>query len=414
MIQCKREKELGPTRVRKIIEDAVDSKNPPYGYILAAPANFSKKAYDEFRTTLVNRGVQEFHLFGRAELEDMLYMPKNDRILFAFFGVSLSSKKRTRVSDIRTTVNNKNKLYSVLEAADDGLASAHVLIRDINDKHYPDETKYPDFDEKPRWKEYIASQFYAEGVRFNSREYFGYINHETKEWDYCPAVDLLYRESDHQNVEREEREKTNSLREKAQSFWEHLPRSLQGKYVVDGFVSYANFSFIDKRGDPAYKFPHLYIDFGNKGPFDSAWYLMKYGHDEWHSLDGYKRIEMFPKKLPERKFGRIYKDRKIKMHPHVVAQLRRHNRAEVFDLEGAYEFLKQGDVIHVEDADEQKSNFKTFAEVTHRYSINWADLIEKRPEIGWQMPDRSEPMKADRTVHVLEVVLIYEHQFSEK
>jgi hypothetical protein len=110
MIQCKREKELGPTRIRVIIADAVQASDPPYGYILAAPANFSKKAYDAFRTELSERGVQEFHLFGRAELEDMLFMPKNDRVLFAFFGVSLASKKRTRVTEIRAAANNKNKL----------------------------------------------------------------------------------------------------------------------------------------------------------------------------------------------------------------------------------------------------------------------------------------------------------------
>jgi hypothetical protein len=37
----------------------------------------------------VNKGVSEFHLLGRAELDDMLYQPKNDRILFAVFGISL-------------------------------------------------------------------------------------------------------------------------------------------------------------------------------------------------------------------------------------------------------------------------------------------------------------------------------------
>ena len=33
----------------------------------------------------------EFYLWGAGELEDMLYQPKNDHILFAFFGISLTS-----------------------------------------------------------------------------------------------------------------------------------------------------------------------------------------------------------------------------------------------------------------------------------------------------------------------------------
>src|SRR6266581_467938 len=41
MIQGKREKEIGPKKVRSILED-VDANDPPYGYILAAPVNFSK------------------------------------------------------------------------------------------------------------------------------------------------------------------------------------------------------------------------------------------------------------------------------------------------------------------------------------------------------------------------------------
>lgn len=84
MIQGKREKEIGPKRIKEILSD-VDPKNPPYGYILAASANFSKESYDAFREELRKKGVMEFYMWGKAELEDMLHLPKNDRILFFFF-----------------------------------------------------------------------------------------------------------------------------------------------------------------------------------------------------------------------------------------------------------------------------------------------------------------------------------------
>ena len=48
MIQGKREKSIGPQKIKSIIAD-IDAENPPYGYILAASANFSKKSYDVFR-----------------------------------------------------------------------------------------------------------------------------------------------------------------------------------------------------------------------------------------------------------------------------------------------------------------------------------------------------------------------------
>src|SRR5664280_510306 len=60
MIQGKREKEIGPKKIRKILSD-IDTQNPPYGYILAASANFSKDSYDIFREELRNKGVMEFY-----------------------------------------------------------------------------------------------------------------------------------------------------------------------------------------------------------------------------------------------------------------------------------------------------------------------------------------------------------------
>ena len=42
MFQCKRESEIGPTKVAQIIDDGLKSGDPPYGYVLVAPANFSK------------------------------------------------------------------------------------------------------------------------------------------------------------------------------------------------------------------------------------------------------------------------------------------------------------------------------------------------------------------------------------
>jgi hypothetical protein len=67
MIQGKREKTLTPSDVKKILDD-VDADDPPYGYILAASAVFSKKSYDVFRDELRNKGVMEFYLWGRPEL----------------------------------------------------------------------------------------------------------------------------------------------------------------------------------------------------------------------------------------------------------------------------------------------------------------------------------------------------------
>src|ERR1700678_2576956 len=52
MFQCKREAKLGPGEVSRIIGECIKAGSPPYGFVLAAPANFSKKSFDAFRDEL--------------------------------------------------------------------------------------------------------------------------------------------------------------------------------------------------------------------------------------------------------------------------------------------------------------------------------------------------------------------------
>src|ERR1700730_7380427 len=133
MFQCKREAAIGPSKVAQIIDDGVKPDDPPYGYVLAAPANFSKKSFDVFREELRKRGVMEFYLWGRAALEDMLHWPKNDHVLFTFFGISLANRRKSRATNIRAIVSRKNRLMRTL-----GEQPRHkpILARDTEDIHY--------------------------------------------------------------------------------------------------------------------------------------------------------------------------------------------------------------------------------------------------------------------------------------
>jgi restriction endonuclease len=411
MIQCKREKELGPGRIKAIIADAVQVSDPPYGYILAAPANFSKKAYDAFRVSLSERGVQEFHLFGRAELEDMLYMPKNDRILFAFFGVSLTSKKRTRVTEIRAAVNNKNKLWSILGGGDhfDLFTQAHVLIRDINDTHYPRKDECPDFDRLPRWKEYIACEFYADGLRFHIREHFAYINREKKEWDCIPVIDLLHRESE---ADRDDRQSLLELRRRVTDFWEHLPRTNQAKLIVDGIVLYERFAFIDKVGDPLFRFPHLYVEYSPHGPFDGHWKFLQPNRHTFVRLEEYTRVEIFPADFPNLTRGMVYRDKSIWMGPQDLARLQHDSRSVFLDGANEYAFLKPRDVIQV--ASRGTKQEPAFAALTHRFECSVSEFYEQDPHPLWELQQRlgREPDPAE-IVHVLELKIVYEAELDQ-
>jgi hypothetical protein len=81
MIQCKRERSVEPARDKGIVrESLVGDGQAPYGFILVFLANFSKKAYDTFRGELRKQGVQDFYLWGKAELENMLLLPKTHTV----------------------------------------------------------------------------------------------------------------------------------------------------------------------------------------------------------------------------------------------------------------------------------------------------------------------------------------------
>jgi hypothetical protein len=89
LIQYKREKSLTPAKIKKHLDDIPDtSTDGLYGVIFVAACDFSKKTRDVFRDWCRSKGISEAHIWGKAELEDQLYQPKNDGLLFAYFGLA--------------------------------------------------------------------------------------------------------------------------------------------------------------------------------------------------------------------------------------------------------------------------------------------------------------------------------------
>jgi len=253
MIQCKREKDIGPKKLLTILDD-VDTSDPPYGYILAAAANFSKQSYDAFRAKLIEKGVMEFYLWGKAELEDMLHLPKNDRILFTFFGISLVTRRRSRSTEIRFGVNNKNKLFRVLG---EQIGHSPILLRDANDEHYPYESNYKDFDKSPHWKEFEATKYHAHGLVAEVAKRFAYIDRDKKEYDYTEHASLIFRQSDSDQERREQQDARNLV----EDYWDHLPNRHKAHFCEDGLVRFDEMLVIDDKGIEPHKFPHIFVEF---------------------------------------------------------------------------------------------------------------------------------------------------------
>ncbi len=150
IFQCKREKALPPTKLRKVIRESLKSLvAPPHGFILAVACDVSKNARDAFREEMVTRGVEEFLMWAKSELEDLLFQPKNDRLLFAYFGISLQPRRRSFSSTLRSDIAKKKQL-SALIVAENHRDGKLVLLRDPTDERYPEEPKGNDI--PPRWR----------------------------------------------------------------------------------------------------------------------------------------------------------------------------------------------------------------------------------------------------------------------
>ena len=370
MIQGKREKETGPKRIKDILKD-VDIKNLPYGYILAASSNFSKDSYDVFRDELRKKGVMEFYLWGKAELEDMLYLPKNDKILFTFFGISLVSRRRSRATEIRSIVNIKNKLYRVVGEGHQLYKS--VLLRDLKDKHYPYEDSYKDFKKDSRWREYIVFEQHPIGLFCHTHNYFAYIDTEKKEWDYTTEIDLLNRQRERQEGNYTER---NEL---VKDTWDFFPKANQSYFITNGLVKYEDIVVVDDKGDALYNFPHIYVDFqGKNGPFAGFNQTLKIGEKEIRLTDDYKKINVFPKKFKKVKPGKVYNDKKIILNPESLADYNNYRLDTLYDDDNKYNFLKPRDLIPVEG--ESSGIGEGFIQITHKFNAKIKDFLEQVPD----------------------------------
>lgn len=398
MIQGKREKEIGPKRVKEILGE-VSSEKPPYGYILAASANFSKKTYDVFREELRQRGVMEFYLWGGAELEDMLHLPKNDRVLFTFFGVSLVTRRRSRAAELRSSVSVKNKLLRMW--GEGYQLHQSLLLRDTADVHYPYDTSYSDFKTRPRWKEYIAFGHHPLGLWVHVRDHYAFVDLEKKEWDFTTALDLLAREGgDH--VEAED---GAAQREWVEGFWKFLPRANQARLVVDGLLRYDAIALIDEKGDVAHSMPHIYADFvGKVGPFAGFSQHLKVRGEEITLDDKFKRVSVFPKAFPPRKVAKVYKGDPIHLDENTREALKRNENIDtLYDVEDRLAHLQVGDVVLVEPTSD------VYLQITYIYKVRAGTYRSEQtdPRVQRNVERQVQRDLNDEVVTVYEVDRVY-------
>lgn len=290
LIQCKREKAIGPSKLKKYLaEIRLAPEEKLYGIIFAAACDFSKTSRDAFFSWCRTLGIAEAHIWGKGELEDMLYQPKNDNLLFAYFGISLSIRRRAFGTQLRAEIAMKRKLKKIVLSS-----SADILVRD------PSATDYPDVAHGKRpthWWVYRPEELSHLGLMLSIRWHYAYIDQSTGEWDVADAVS--FRKSFHQwQVDDLE---LNKLEDTARALWDSLPNDKRGWLQVSGFIPLRNIIAIDELGDELFEGTHLYAPFtALRGPFEGGYSVRlttTSTYSESWNPDAIKRVVRFPAKV---------------------------------------------------------------------------------------------------------------------
>jgi hypothetical protein len=307
IIQCKRERQIGPTRVRNIVSTNLSSlTDKPYGYMLVAACDFSKSARDAFREEVIRHGVEEFYIWGKGEVEDQLYLPKNDHLLFAYFGISLQVRRRSLKTETRARLSLKKKLTNVLGEINQ-LGHAQVLIRDPRDEHYPYIDSVDEFIKSPRWRYW---EFYTheppDHLAFVFKKHFAYVDWQTKEYDVLADFDAGV--PAHPNISNLDSDwwDPGNVFHKYRNYWsKSIPDKNRAWAIELRIIPYDRIIALDEIGDIYHPGPHLLVEYATDGqPFkpnarrqllESSSY---YNRETIELRDG-KRISYFPAEIPE-------------------------------------------------------------------------------------------------------------------
>ncbi len=305
--QCKRERELGPKRLRQVVEESLCSfPAPPHGFVLAVACDVSKDGRDSFRDEMAARGIGEFYLWAKGELEDMLFQPKNDRLLFAYFGLALQPRRRSLSTTLRSEMTKKKQLTALIdEEQHDGTL---MLLRDPSDERYP---RQPNDGEPPaRWLLCRALTLRKPGhLVVLAHEYLAALTHDRTQWDALFDHDVmkLMAQGELQSKHAWSVDDRRARRE-------HSPHDFWNEYIDDANRVYLKVRravplervlALDALGDGPFPIPHILVEFTDTaGPFTPDQYpslefvgSLRGGHIDL-APEKSNRAQIFPKPLP--------------------------------------------------------------------------------------------------------------------
>lgn len=308
IFQCKREKSLPPKAVRNAVEESIPAGAAvPHGFVLAAACDVSTAARDAFREEMVARGVQEFFIWAKSELEDLLFQPKNDRLLFAYFGIALQPRRRGLVTSLRSEIAKKKQLQALI-AEEEGRGGKLVLLRDPTDERYP---HTPGKGEPPgRWLLCRALSLKRPGNLIVMRhEYLAATTPDGRKWDAILDFDVMLHgaEGELRAANAWGRDDQDAPDRSAFEFWHEYIEESQRAYLKEArMVPLERILALDVMGDGFFPVPQILVEFASEtGPFSHGTYprlerANRYAGAIDLDVDASNRTRIFPVPLPDR------------------------------------------------------------------------------------------------------------------
>ncbi|WP_339163483.1 hypothetical protein [Methylobacterium bullatum] len=265
LIQCKREKTITPRKLHAHLEAIpVESRQQLYGMLFVAACDFSKAARDAYRFWCAHNDLAECHIWGKAELEDLLYQPKNDNLLFAYFGLSLKIRRQSISTNLRRITTVKRKLRRVLT---DRTRAQFVLVRDVSDLRYPVMDTATLEEGNHLWRIYQMPEIGVRGLRIIVRKHKAYIDPNTGFWDLASGINEgvptdyanIWQADEVSPLEREKRHAEFEI-------WNLIPLQNQFYLTFYNEVPYDEILEVDDIGDNVSDLATIFVNFRNGLP----------------------------------------------------------------------------------------------------------------------------------------------------
>lgn len=270
--QVKRQQTLGPADLRTIVADAVpDDKPPPYGLVVAAACDVSADALAALREEALARGVVETQMWSSAHLEDALFRPENDHLLFAYFDISIATKRRAKVAELRAMLALKRKVRSAVRAKDEDAnreLRQTVVVRDFEASYghldMLSDTQAELHAYAPSWHLVTLSEIHPSGVVVERFGYEGIVQQDGT-WDIREGTRWWAASGwDYSHMFEGGEDPTKH------DFWPGRDDQTPDRKVVTELrlIPWANIVDVDPGGDSMLSDPHLLCRFdGDQGPY---------------------------------------------------------------------------------------------------------------------------------------------------